>query len=522
MNRRFRIGLKGKLALLLALLLAFVLVLLSVLVLAGIRDDQQSRLEQSFAHQADAANLRVRQQFLTGEPVEPAAFMERNGQKLAVDLSEQSGMAVTLYDAEGVFAGTSLPFQPQADVKDALAYTANRQSVYITEGDQILYLAPLYNADQFLGTLQFHASLAEQHAFYRRIQNLFLGIGAAVLASGFLLGYLYVWRQVNVIGRLNEAARRIGQGRYLSEPTVRRRDELGELAQGIYEMSGSVESSVNLLTEEKQKLLAAIVRLQELEQQQKQFIGNISHELKTPLTSIMAYADLLEMYQDDPALLGEARMQIRRDAERLYGLVEKALQLSSMDIYDFETHAETVQLKPLLEEAVSRLEGKAASRRISLVPRLTEGTVWADPEHIMHMLLNLLDNAVKYNRPGGSVTVSNMPEDGPEGEARMKIEVADTGIGIPESAKERIFDPFYTVSADRSRETGGSGLGLPLVRSLADKQNGSVYLAETGPEGSRFVLTLPAGKPDVQQGKRDMRQGKPGAEEVREDARPDH
>lgn len=489
----FKVGLKGKIALLLALLLAFVLVLLSTLVLAGIREDQRSRLEQTFAHQADAANLRVREEYLTGEPVAPDDFMEHSGQKLAVDLGEQSGMAVTLYDADGAFAGTSLPIEPRADVSDALAYTAKGESAYITEGDQLLYLAPLYNADQFLGTVQFHSSLTEQHAFYKRIQHLFIGIGAAVLAAGFLLGYLYVWRQVSVIGKLNRAAQAIGRGHYLAAPSVKRKDELGELAGGIFEMSQSIASSVNELQEEKQKLLAAIARLQELEQQQKQFIGNISHELKTPLTSILAYADLLQLYQDDPKLLGDARGQIRKEAERLYKLVEQALRLSAMDVYDFETKAAEVAVLPLLQETVERLRAKAEAMGVALKTSLSEGSVWADPENVTHMVINLLDNAIKYNKPGGSVTLSNKRGADPEGREAVLIEVSDTGIGIPETARQRIFDPFYTVSPDRSRTSGGTGLGLPLVRSLAEKQHGFVWLAESGPDGSRFVIALPIG-----------------------------
>lgn len=489
--RRARLGLKGKMALLLVLLLASVLLLLSSLVLVGIREDQRSRLEQTFARQADAANLRIREAYLTGEPVAPITFMDESGQKLAVDLGELSGMAVTLYKADGTFAGTSLPFQPLTDVSDALAYTAKGQSAYITQGDSLLYLAPLYNADQFLGTVQFHASLAEQHAFYARIQNLFLATGAAVLAAGFLVGYLYVWRQAAVIGKLGRAARDIGQGRYLAAPPIRRRDELGDLAEGIYEMSEKIASSVDLLTEEKRKLESAVSRLQELEQQQKQFIGNISHEWKTPLTSILAYSDLLDMYADDPALLEEARLQIRQEAVRLYGLVEKTLQLTSLDLYDFETRAESVRIAPLLREAADRIRVKADSRGVRLETSLEEGTVWADPDNLMHMAVNLLDNAVKYNREGGTVRLSNRTETNAEGAVRMLVEVADTGIGIPPESQSRIFEPFYTVSHDRSRATGGTGLGLALVRRLAEKQNGTVRLIESGPDGSRFVIDLP-------------------------------
>lgn len=495
-QRSLRFGLKWRAALLLAFLLTAVIAVLSLLVLAGIREDQRQRLEQMLAAEAETANLRVRQEALTSGSLDPDAFMELSGQDLAVNLGAESGLPVTLYKLDGSLAGTSLPFQPKADVQDALAYTAKGQSAYITQGDQLLYLAPLYTMDQQpAGTVQFHMSLAEQHAFYERIQRLFWLVGAAVLVGGFLLGYLYVWRQANVITRLNRAAMRIGEGEYLREPTVRRKDELGELALGIYEMSGKIATTHAQLTDEKSKLIEAVTRLQELEQQQKLFIGNISHELKTPLTSILAYTDLLNMYRDDPALLDEACRQIGMEAERLYALVEKALKLSSMDVYDFETNTALVDLKPLLEDAASRLQAKAEQQGIQIVTDLQDGKVWADADNVMHMVMNLLDNAVKYNKPGGKVFLSNEAVSVVDGSDRMQITVRDTGIGIPPEAQARIFDPFYTVSSDRSRAHGGTGLGLSLVRSLAEKQHGSVKLAASGPEGSTFVIELPLERP---------------------------
>lgn len=495
-QRSLRFGLKWRAALLLAFLLTSVIAVLSLLVLAGIREDQRQRLEQMLAAEAETANLRVRQEALTSGSLDPDAFMELSGQDLAVNLGTESGLPVTLYKLDGSLAGTSLPFQPKADVQDALAYTAKGQSAYITQGDQLLYLAPLYTMDQQpAGTVQFHMSLAEQHAFYERIQRLFWLVGAAVLVGGFLLGYLYVWRQANVITRLNRAAMRIGEGEYLREPTVRRKDELGELALGIYEMSGKIATTHAQLTDEKSKLIEAVTRLQELEQQQKLFIGNISHELKTPLTSILAYTDLLNMYRDDPALLDEACRQIGMEAGRLYALVEKALKLSSMDVYDFETNTALVDLKPLLEDAASRLQAKAEQQGIQIVTDLQDGKVWADADNVMHMVMNLLDNAVKYNKPGGKVFLSNEAVSVTDGTDRMQITVRDTGIGIPPGAQARIFDPFYTVSSDRSRAHGGTGLGLSLVRSLAEKQHGSVKLAASGPEGSTFVIELPLERP---------------------------
>jgi signal transduction histidine kinase len=255
-------------------------------------------------------------------------------------------------------------------------------------------------------------------------------------------------------------------------------------------MSKNIDSSVRELTEEKRKLIEAIDRLEELERQQKQFIGNISHELKTPLTAILAYSDLLGMYSDDPELLDKASSEIHQEANRLYKLVEKALKLSSMDVYDFQAAARPLPIVPSLREAISRIQVKADARNIRIEAKLEEGDVWADPDNLGHMLLNLLDNAVKYNKEGGAIRIANAAKPDAEEGGLMQVEIADTGIGIPPEECERIFDPFYTVSNDRSRETGGTGLGLPLVRSLAEKQGGTVHLAESGPEGSRFVLEL--------------------------------
>ncbi|MCY9517616.1 ATP-binding response regulator [Paenibacillus apiarius] len=145
----------------------------------------------------------------------------------------------------------------------------------------------------------------------------------------------------------------------------------------------------------------------------------------------------------------------------------------------------------LLEEAVARLQGKADSCRVTIHTSLVAGEVWADPENVMHIMLNLLDNAVKYNRPGGQVHMRNYTVASADEAHRMIIEVADTGIGIPEEAISRIFDPFYTVSKDRSRTSGGTGLGLALVRNLAENQGGTVQFAETGPDGSCFRVELP-------------------------------
>ncbi|WP_283657992.1 HAMP domain-containing sensor histidine kinase [Paenibacillus sp. RC343] len=252
-------------------------------------------------------------------------------------------------------------------------------------------------------------------------------------------------------------------------------------------MSKEIEQSIAAKDEEQRKLQLAIHKLQALEQQQKQYIGNISHEFKTPLTSIKAYVDLLNMYDDDPKLLLEAKASIAKETQRLYEMVEKVLQVSALEKYDFESQAELLEVAEGLRDVCARMSGKAERFGITISCDAEPAHIWIDKESFMHIFINLLDNAIKYNVPQGTIHVHSELRDN-----RVRITIRDSGIGIPEEARERIFEPFYTVNRDRSRQSGGTGLGLSLVRNLVEKQNGSITLLETEGEGSVFELSFPA------------------------------
>uniref|UniRef100_UPI0013E2DBBE sensor histidine kinase n=1 Tax=Paenibacillus kobensis TaxID=59841 RepID=UPI0013E2DBBE len=258
-------------------------------------------------------------------------------------------------------------------------------------------------------------------------------------------------------------------GKYLAEKPVRRRDELGSLSESIYYMSREIERNFG---------------------RQKQFINNISHEFKTPLTSMLAYSDLLAMYPDDEAMVTDAAHHIRRESERLYGMVEHVLQLSALEKYEqwsiSDTTAEPVKLHELLADLTDRMQALAVKAEVALrCGKLQQATVLADRDSLIHLFTNLLDNAVKYNVPGGEAAVSVHAQDG-----WAVVRIRDTGIGIPEEARERLFEPFYTVSRDRSRQTGGTGLGLSIVREIVTRQGGSIDWKANGDRGVTFTVKL--------------------------------
>ncbi|GGF96469.1 sensor histidine kinase [Paenibacillus abyssi] len=481
-----KISIKLKLSIVLAGLLIATVGVLSQLVLQGIERNQRLAVENELAKHSEIANLRARQTYLMYERVEDRIFLQRRGQELAMDISRLSGLTVIIYNAEGREVGNSLQLIEMPSVEDTLSYALQGKTAYQISGESLVYMAPLYGSSGQIGVVQFHYSLKSNQAFYQAIERLFLTAGLVVLVAGFLLGYVYFHRFAAVIYKLRNAAESIRQGSFLKQQPIKRGDELGELSQGIFYMSREMEHHIKAMEDEQRKLKLAIEKLQALEQQQKQFIGNISHEFKTPLTSIKAYVDLLDMYRDDPKLIEEAHMNIGKETERLHEMVEKVLQLSALEKYDFEMQPEPVEIKELLLDICGRMRGKAAKFGLGLEISLEPAVLWADRESLMHIFINVIDNAIKYNVPDGHIKVQSEVDSG-----RVRIQVIDTGIGIPEEVRDKIFEPFFTVNKDRSRGSGGTGLGLSLVKRLVEKQRGELTIHSGDQQGTIFMITFP-------------------------------
>lgn len=484
------ISIKVKFSVFLAALLLLIVVILSVFVLDGIKKDQRERYEAFLAQQARTANLYFIQLSLGESGINPEAFLKSGGNGLAEELGRVSGQLVVLYDKNGKKTGGSTAESQTGKVETTLSYALRNKIAYQIEGTSLYYLAPLTAGGEQVGVIQLYYALSENLAFYRYIRNLFVFIGAGVFIGSFLLGYFYFNSFANGILMLKTAADRIRAGRYEIE-VPRRKDELGKLGEGIYDMSRQIVKTIRDMEAEHQKLTLAVAKLSSLDKQQKQFIGNITHEFKTPLTSIKAYLDLLSMYPDDADLMETAKISISQETDRLYEMVDKVLQLSALEKYDFEYTTEKIDVAQVILRVCDSLKGKMDKFGICLETELIEAYIRADRESLVIILVNLLDNAIKYNKPQGIIRIRNYEED-----SRVFIEISDTGIGMPAEAGLKIFEPFYTVDKNRSRQSGGAGLGLALVRQLAEKQGGTVTLTETGPSGSTFGISFPIYKED--------------------------
>lgn len=261
------------------------------------------------------------------------------------------------------------------------------------------------------------------------------------------------------------AARRMETGDYAQRVDTTSRDEVGQLAAAFNRMGAE---------------------LQQVEQLRRDLVGNVSHELKTPISALRAH---LENLLDGVEQPDTRTLQIMlAQSERLGRLVEQLLDLSRIESGDVPLQREELSLGPLVREVLSEIEVSRADRDVHLEGDISAEVppVYADRERVHQVLFNLLDNAVRFTPPGGQVRVTAERHNG-----SVDIHVADTGPGIPPEHLPRLFERFFRVDPARSRDDGGTGIGLAIARSVVEAHGGRIWADSEPGKGSVFTFELP-------------------------------
>jgi two-component system phosphate regulon sensor histidine kinase PhoR len=237
-------------------------------------------------------------------------------------------------------------------------------------------------------------------------------------------------------------------------------------------------------------VLHDITELRRLERVRRDFVANVSHEFKTPLTAIQGFAEtLLSGALDDKANRNRFVEIIRDHARRLARLTDDLLKLSRIEAGRLELEIRPIRVETLVNGCVetARLNAKARGLEIHVDLQENAPAVRGDGAQLGEVLQNLLDNAVQYTPSGGQIELKARAN-GPD----VIFTVSDTGIGIPESDLERIFERFYRVDAARSREAGGTGLGLAIARHIVEAHGGRIWVESAIGQGSRFHFSVPS------------------------------
>ena len=218
----------------------------------------------------------------------------------------------------------------------------------------------------------------------------------------------------------------------------------------------------------------------------QEFTANVSHERKTPLHAISGYAELLENGMVREEDIKPFAGRIRGESSRMIRLVEDIIDLTKLDNGDAEMKREDCDLYRIAENAVDSLESRASAANVSIAIDGEDAPIKAVPQVIYSIVYNLCDNAIKYNHSGGSVALGIH-----QTEYNTVLTVKDTGIGIPEESRERIFERFYRIDKSRSKEVGGTGLGLSIVKHGVLIHNGKIEVNSEPGKGTEFVVTIP-------------------------------
>ena len=378
-------------------------------------------------------------------------YLEKLGDTNRVTWIREDG--AVLYDSE---AGTELPGQLDCEEVSEARTTGEGQSIRKSEQDGV--------------TAMYYARLCQDGTVLRLSRPMSAVRYALVAVSPVLWICVLVLMISGVLAF--RAAKQIVEpinGLDLDDPNPDTYPELTPLITRIQEQKLTIQEEV-----------------EQREQLRREFSANVSHELKTPLTSISGFAELMAQGSVPPDKVREFSSDIHREAQRLIALIEDILKLSKLDENASLPEKEPVDLYAVSRDVLDSLSAIAARQDVHLSLEGERGEIKGIWQLLHEMVYNLCDNAIKYNRPGGSVTVTvkKLP-------TAVQLTVADTGIGIPAADQNQIFERFYRVDKSHSKRVGGTGLGLSIVKHGAMLHNAKLSLHSIPERGTSITLEFP-------------------------------
>jgi len=415
----------------------------------NLQEPEEASIQKEIERLASAPNLRItiidRRGKVLGDSAQKPALMENHKERPEVAAAIKNGF------------GQSTHFST------TLGCNMKYVAVSVTDGNNIL------------GVVRFALPVSDVRLEMRLIYKAMLIGGISSIIIALLIAY-FISRTISFpIKEMQETAERLAKGDFSKRINIKSRDELGELAK-----------SLNTMAEELQLKIETLKRLDTM---RTDFVANVSHELKTPLTSIKGFVETLESGAINDRQNAKRFLSIiRKHTDRLGKIIDDLLSLGELELRKDSIEKVELDLRNLVDEVVMGFGHALVTKQQTLTVNSQEGDfiIKADRDKIEQVFVNLIDNAIKYTKEGGHITVSL---------SRQKDEVAiiveDNGIGIPKEYLDRVFERFYRVDKARSRELGGTGLGLSIAKHIVLLHNGKISIESELGRGTKVLATLP-------------------------------
>jgi len=394
---------------------------------------------------------------------------------VSLQFSTQLETRLRILDAQGTVLVDSQQADQGTDLSDDPLVAQALSGQYASRSEKIdgeitmFVVLPVFVEDRLAGLVYLSQPLSDVAAVLDDLRTRLLLSTAIALSLSAIVGLALSQAIAHPLRRLTAVAGAVAQGQFDQQVPVRSRDEIGRLSRAFNDMTA---------------------RLQAARQMQTDFVADVSHELRTPLTSIKGMLETLrDGAIDDPEVRDRFLETAENETDRLIRLVNDLLLLSRVDSEALNLRRQSQDLLKLVQASVERLRPQAEARE--LVLRVEADSiaplVWVDADRVQQVLVNLLDNAIKFSRPGDTVTVKVAA--GPGHSAR--VQVCDQGIGIPAEDLPHIGQRFYRADKARSRAAGGGGLGLAIAQSLVQAHGGRLWLESREGEGTLVSFTVP-------------------------------
>lgn len=445
-----------KLTLLYASIFSLVLILLNASVLYGIKF---FLVNQSMQKVSNVSNTIAEK--IIGSHNEQ---MSLDDPELIGEARTDSTISVRIANPEGILVNSEDSFKWKT-----IPFASSLDSVKKMESDELHLVVEnrrIISAGKTKAYLQVAGNMEKEYMFLKVLFFLMAGADALGIAISLLAGYLISRRMLFPIDRITKTAQSISINHLDRRIEVSQTDdELSRLAKTFNEM---------------------IDRLKQSFEKQNQFVSDASHELRTPISVIQGYIGLIDRWgKEDRSVLQESIDAIKNETAGMTELIEKLLFLARGDSGSQKLQKTEFSLKELIDE-VGR-ESQLISQEHTIQYGATEDvSILADRKMLKQMLRALIDNSIKFTPPGGTIFVQAI-----KNENAVNITIKDTGIGIPQDEVSRIFNRFYRVDKARAKETGGSGLGLSIVKWIVDAHNGSIKAESTIGEGTSITAEFP-------------------------------
>lgn len=325
----------------------------------------------------------------------------------------------------------------------------------IEDKSYILFSSPIYYSDVTIGCIRYVYSLDNESTIITNtIFSMILFAIVAIIFSS-IMSNSFSNRIVNPIVSLKNIAKKVSLGDFSKKILIKSNDEIEELSNSFNIMSNNIEIMIENLKEEKET--------------QKRFLDNVTHEFKTPLAAILGYSDLLLRVKESKDI-NQCVKYIVKSSNRLLKLVEQLLDLSRLNRNEVEVKCENIDIKSVVENSAMMLDPRINKFGINLKINVLSREVYADKEKTEQVILNVLDNAIKYSE---CTEIKIYME---ENKSYITICISDNGQGIPQEHLKNVFENFYTAHKSLQKKYGGSGLGLSICKEFMDKQHGKIEI----------------------------------------------